>query len=186
MPAGHAPLQKRGATRPQPPLRNGALRLPSSPVRLRDYPAAGSGAIRSPSFGRNSTPRSDSLPWRSMWVEHRTVPAAATSERSTTRCRPPRLSATAVGTPDNRDNVRRALKLAAGRAGVPAFADLTTHDFRRICASLLVASGVKKPVAMAILGHKNAAMLDEVYASAVTEELMQAARQLQEYVAGEA
>jgi hypothetical protein len=46
------------------------------------------------------------------------------------------------------------------------------------------ASGVKIEVAMAILGHRTAAMLLEVYASALTEETAQAATQLQRYLYG--
>lgn len=43
---------------------------------------------------------------------------------------------------------------------------------------------MNKEEAMAILGHKHAAILEEVYASAVTEELLNAARRLQRYVYG--
>jgi hypothetical protein len=49
---------------------------------------------------------------------------------------------------------------------------------------LLRASGVKIEVAMAILGHKNAAMLLEVYAGAFSEEHAHAATQLQRYLYG--
>jgi integrase len=93
--------------------------------------------------------------------------------------------ATGVGTPDSRDNVRRAIKAVARRAALPDAEAFTTHDLRRLCASLLRASGVTIEVAMAILGHRNATMLREVYASALTEETARAAARLQRYLYGE-
>ena len=92
--------------------------------------------------------------------------------------------ATALGTPDSRDNVRRAIKVVALRADLPEAEAFTTHDLRRLCASLLRASGVTVEVAMAILGHKNATMLLEVYATALSEATAEAAVQLQRYLYG--
>jgi integrase len=92
--------------------------------------------------------------------------------------------ATSLGTPDNRDNVRRAIKAAARRVGLPNLDAFTTHDTRRLCASILRASGVRIEVAMAILGHRCAAMLLEVYAGALSEEAARAAERFQRYVYG--
>ena len=44
---------------------------------------------------------------------------------------------------------------------------VTPHDFRRMTASLLVASGVDITTAAAIMGHKRATFLLDVYARAL-------------------
>jgi integrase len=75
-----------------------------------------------------------------------------------------------------------ACNVAARRAGVTK--EIAPHDVRRVCASILRASGVRIEVAMAILGHKNAAMLLEVYASALSEEAVTAAARFQQFLYG--
>ena len=79
---------------------------------------------------------------------------------------------------------RRSRKAAAHRAGLLDADLFTKHDTRRLCASILRASGVRIEVAMAILGHKNAAILLEVYAGALSEEAARAAERFQRYLYG--
>jgi integrase len=83
---------------------------------------------------------------------------------------------TATGRPNGERNALRSLK-ASRRAGVSP--DLAPHDFRRVCASLLVASGVDIVTAAAILGHRRASVLLDVYARALREPKRAAAVRLQ-------
>ena len=54
---------------------------------------------------------------------------------------------------------------AVGRVRLPK--RTTLHDLRRLTANLLVASGVDVATAAAILGHRNARVLLDVYAQAL-------------------
>jgi integrase len=87
------------------------------------------------------------------------------------------VSPTATGRPNSERNVLCALKAAARRAG--ASPGLAPRDFRRVCASLLVASGLDIATAAAILGHKRASVLLDVYARALRGPKRAAAERLQ-------
>ena len=71
----------------------------------------------------------------------------------------------------------RSLVLLTKRAKLGVH--VTLHDFRRMAASLLVASGVDITTAAAILGHKNASILLDVYAKALRAPKRAAAERLQ-------
>lgn len=73
--------------------------------------------------------------------------------------------ATSIGTPFYERNVLTYLKRAAKHAAVTEA--ICLHDLRRMTASLLVAAGVDIVTAAAILGHKNASVLLDVYAQAL-------------------
>jgi len=73
--------------------------------------------------------------------------------------------ATSIGTPFYERNTLTYLKRAAKQADVTEAVCL--HDLRRMTASLLVAGGVDIATAAAILGHKNASVLLDVYAQAL-------------------
>lgn len=83
----------------------------------------------------------------------------------------------AVGTPLNERNTLRALKAAVKRADLPESTCL--HDLRRMTASLLVAAGVDITTAAAILGHRNASVLLDVYAQALRAPKLEAATRLE-------
>jgi integrase len=85
--------------------------------------------------------------------------------------------AAATGGPLGPRNALRAFKAAVLRVGLPD--DTTLHDLRRPTASLLVASGVDVATAAAILGHKNASVLLDVYARALQAPKRDAARRLE-------
>jgi integrase len=96
------------------------------------------------------------------------------------RCRPGYCTlqfATSLGTPLSERNCLRDLKLAARAAGVPDA--ICPHDLRRMTASLLVAEGVDLATAAAIMGHKNASVLLDVYAQALEAPKRAAARRLE-------
>ncbi len=79
----------------------------------------------------------------------------------------------------------RALGRACRRAGITV--PIAPHDFRQLTASLLVASGVDISMAAAILGHKRASVLLDVYAHALRAPKRAAATRLQAalYAAGD-
>ena len=85
--------------------------------------------------------------------------------------------ATATGKPNSERNALRSLTRLAKRAGLTAH--IANHDFRRMCASLLVASGVDIATAAAILGHKRASVLLDVYAKALRAPKRAAVEKLQ-------
>ena len=87
------------------------------------------------------------------------------------------MFATSLGTPLGERHCLRDLKLAAQAAGVPVAVCL--HDLRRMTASLLVAGGVDLATAAAIMGHKNASVLLDVYAQALRAPKRAAAQQLE-------
>jgi len=69
-----------------------------------------------------------------------------------------------------------------GRAhsiAVPQPDAICPHDLRRMTASLLVAGGVDLATAAAIMGHKNASVLLDVYAQALRAPKLAAARRLE-------
>ena len=90
--------------------------------------------------------------------------------------------ATSLGTPFSQRNVLRALKAAVDAAKLPA--NLCLHDLRRMTASLLVASGVDITTAAAILGHKNASILLDVYAQGLKAPKLEAASKLEHALYG--
>ena len=90
--------------------------------------------------------------------------------------------ATSLGTPFSQRNVLRALKAAVKAANLPE--SLCLHDLRRMTASLLVASGVDIATAAAILGHKHASVLLDVYAQALREPKAKAAARLERALYG--
>ncbi|CAA9291199.1 MAG: hypothetical protein AVDCRST_MAG77-4744 [uncultured Chloroflexi bacterium] len=90
--------------------------------------------------------------------------------------------ATSLGTPLGQRNALRALKAAVEAAKLPA--NLCLHDLRRMTASLLVASGVDITTAAAILGHKNASVLLDVYAQALKAPKLEAAGRLERALYG--
>jgi Phage integrase family len=73
--------------------------------------------------------------------------------------------------------VQRSLRAAARRAGVSP--EIAPHDLRRVCASLLVASGVAIATAAAILGYRRASRLPDVCAPAQRGPMRAAADRLQ-------
>lgn len=85
--------------------------------------------------------------------------------------------ATATGKPSSERNALRSLMRLTARAELGAH--VTPHDFRRMCASLLVASGVDIATAAAIMGHKRASVLLDVYAQALRPNKRAAADKLQ-------
>jgi integrase len=85
--------------------------------------------------------------------------------------------ASARGTPLGERNALRAFKAAVARAQLPP--GLSPHDLRRMTASLLVTIGVDLATAAAILGHKNASVLLDVYASALRGSKAAALRKLE-------
>ena len=87
------------------------------------------------------------------------------------------MFATSLGTPLGERHCLRDLKLAAQAAGTPVAVCL--HDLRRMTASLLVAGGVDLATAAAIMGHKNASVLLDVYAQALKAPKLAAARRLE-------
>ena len=85
--------------------------------------------------------------------------------------------ATSVGTSFDERKVLRGLKRSALAAGVTTA--VTLHDLRRMTASLLVASGVHITTAAAISGHKNASVLLDVYAQALSASKLAAMKALE-------
>jgi len=88
--------------------------------------------------------------------------------------------ATSTGKPGSERNALRSLSRLTKRAKVDIH--ITPHDFRRMCASLLVASGVDITTAAAIMGHKNASVLLDVYAQALKGPKRAAADKLQAHL----
>jgi site-specific recombinase XerD len=85
--------------------------------------------------------------------------------------------ATRTGRPNSERDALRSLKRAAKHADVTT--EVSPHDFRRLAARLLVASGVDIATAAAILGHKRASVLLNVYARALRAPKRVAAERLQ-------
>ena len=84
--------------------------------------------------------------------------------------------ATETGRPNSERNALRSLTWLAKRAKVTAHA--APHDFGRMAASLLLANRVDLATA-AILGHKRASVLLDVYAKALRAPKRAAAERLQ-------
>ncbi|GAB2678287.1 site-specific integrase [Thalassiella azotivora] len=82
---------------------------------------------------------------------------------------------TRFGRPVDPRNFHRKFKERAGLAGVR---EISVHDTRRTCASLLVALDVHPRVAMAILRHSQIAVTMNVYSEAPSQETQRALARL--------
>jgi len=107
--------------------------------------------------------------WRERQAEYRRLLGAGYEDHDL-------VFATETGRPGSERNALRALGRACTRADVARF---SLHDFRRLAASLLVAGGVDIATAAAILGHKRASVLLDVYARALRDPKRAAANKLQ-------
>ena len=84
---------------------------------------------------------------------------------------------TALGTPIEPRNFLRAWTRRIRIAGVP---QITVHDGRRTCATLLVELGVHPRLVMRILRHAQFRVSMEIYAQATSKRTREALRQLGE------
>lgn len=72
-----------------------------------------------------------------------------------------------VGTKLGQDNVRRAFKRLLERAKLPA--TIRVHDLRHTAATDMIAAGMPIPMVQYITGHRDSAVLLEIYAHAHAE-----------------
>ena len=84
---------------------------------------------------------------------------------------------TRYGTPMEPRNMLRSFHRLAAAAGVP---DITVHDARRTCATLLVDLDVHPRVIMQILRHAQISVTMEIYSQAPSNQTREALRRLSE------
>lgn len=82
---------------------------------------------------------------------------------------------TRYGRPIEPRNMVRAFHARSARAGVP---DISVHDARRTCATLLVDLDVRPRVIMQILRHANIKVSMEIYSQAPSHQTREALRRL--------
>jgi integrase len=67
---------------------------------------------------------------------------------------------TAIGTPIDPSNLRRAVRALGAKVGVP---DLSPNELRHTAATLLIESGSQPLQVSDLLGHNNGRMVEQVY-----------------------
>jgi integrase len=87
---------------------------------------------------------------------------------------------TRYGTPIEPRNMLRSFHRLTAAAGVP---DITVHDARRTCATLLVDLDVHPRVIMQILRHAQISVTMEIYSQAPSSQTREALRRLSERLA---
>jgi integrase len=91
------------------------------------------------------------------------------------------LFTTATGQPLDPRNLKRSFDARCKKAGVR---QITIHDTRRTCGSLLAALEVHPRVAMAILRHSKISLTMEVYTQVPDKATRDALRKLSDFLGG--